>query len=170
VDDKAVPERGAPSWPARSDANGGRGRNRVQGLLHAQLSGRAECGSRAVRKAASPFARGVIYGISGRRRMVRLQEQKRDAYLSGLAPSKLLDVGRGSGQRMAYFRDLGWNVIGQDIDESTAVLARRTVRTSLRDRCGRLAFQTTSLTRLSWNTSSSTCTNLATCPGSASGH
>jgi SAM-dependent methyltransferase len=58
--------------------------------------------------------------------MLQLQEQKRNAYLPSQMPGKLLDVGCGSGQRMAHFRGLGWNVVGQDVDESAVGRARKT--------------------------------------------
>jgi len=39
-------------------------------------------------------------------------------------PGKLLDIGCGNGQRLVQFRDRGWDVEGQEIDERAVAVAR----------------------------------------------
>ncbi len=44
------------------------------------------------------------------------REQFNQMYLADIKPGKLLDVGCGNGDLLAKFRDLGWDVQGQDTD------------------------------------------------------
>jgi SAM-dependent methyltransferase len=57
-------------------------------------------------------------GVSREKRRVR------HAYLGDLAPGTLLEVGCGSGWRLAELRRLGWDVVGQEVDEAAAARAR----------------------------------------------
>jgi 2-polyprenyl-3-methyl-5-hydroxy-6-metoxy-1,4-benzoquinol methylase len=50
----------------------------------------------------------------------------RHAYLGDVPPGRLLEVGCGSGWRLAELRRLGWDVVGQEVDESAAIRARET--------------------------------------------
>ena len=50
----------------------------------------------------------------------------RHAYLGDVLPGRLLEVGCGSGWRLAELRRLGWDVVGQEVDEAVAVRARAT--------------------------------------------
>lgn len=45
-------------------------------------------------------------------------------YLDGVRHGRLLEVGCGSGERLALLRSLGWEVIGQEVDSSAAQHAR----------------------------------------------
>ena len=45
-------------------------------------------------------------------------------YLDGVQPGRLLDVGCGSGERLALLQSLGWEVVGQEVDSSAAQHAR----------------------------------------------
>jgi len=45
-------------------------------------------------------------------------------YLDGVRPGRLLEVGCGSGERLALLRSQGWEVIGQEVDASAAQHAR----------------------------------------------
>src|SRR5712692_4343852 len=44
-------------------------------------------------------------------------------YLNDCKPGRLLDVGCGNGLRLAHFRQLGWDVHGQDVDPKAAAYA-----------------------------------------------
>jgi 2-polyprenyl-3-methyl-5-hydroxy-6-metoxy-1,4-benzoquinol methylase len=59
-------------------------------------------------------------GATAEKRRVRL------SYLGDVPPGRLLEVGCGSGWRLAEFRRLGWDVVGQEVDEKAATLARET--------------------------------------------
>ncbi|MCP9455878.1 MAG: class I SAM-dependent methyltransferase [Nitrospira sp.] len=45
-------------------------------------------------------------------------------YLRGFKPGRLLEIGCGSGERLAKFRAMGWEVIGQEVDPAAAQHAR----------------------------------------------
>lgn len=47
-------------------------------------------------------------------------------YLTGWPPGRLLDIGCGSGERLAYFARQGWQVVGQDVDPKAVDHARET--------------------------------------------
>ena len=36
--------------------------------------------------------------------------------LKELPPGRMLEIGCGRGERLCHFRDIGWEIIGQDID------------------------------------------------------
>ena len=57
-------------------------------------------------------------GATAERRRVRL------SYLGDVPAGRLLEVGCGSGWRLAEFRRLGWDVVGQEVDEKAATHAR----------------------------------------------
>ena len=54
---------------------------------------------------------------SARRRLARM-------HLDGIKPGRLLEVGCGSGERLALLRSMGWEVVGQEVDASAAQHAR----------------------------------------------
>jgi 2-polyprenyl-3-methyl-5-hydroxy-6-metoxy-1,4-benzoquinol methylase len=58
-------------------------------------------------------------GATAEKRRVRL------SYLGGVPAGRLLEVGCGSGWRLAEFRRLGWDVVGQEVDEKAAGHARK---------------------------------------------
>lgn len=45
-------------------------------------------------------------------------------YLDQTTPGRLLEIGCGNGQRLARFREAGWDVTGQEVDPTAAALAR----------------------------------------------
>ncbi len=49
-------------------------------------------------------------------RIKQEREQFNQMYLADIKPGKLLDVGCGNGDLLSKFRDLGWDVQGQDTD------------------------------------------------------
>lgn len=58
-----------------------------------------------------------------------LSHQRRRAYgmyLDGRTPGRLLEIGCGSGERLAHFAEQGWQVVGQDVDPKAADNAQRT--------------------------------------------
>ncbi len=57
-------------------------------------------------------------GATAEKRRVRL------SYLGDVPPGRLLEVGCGSGWRLAEFRRMGWDVVGQEVDERAAAHAR----------------------------------------------
>ncbi|HUK12364.1 MAG TPA: class I SAM-dependent methyltransferase [Thermoanaerobaculaceae bacterium] len=58
-------------------------------------------------------------GLLADRRSLRL------SYLDAVRPGRVLEVGCGSGWRLAELRELGWEVVGQEVDEPAAAAARR---------------------------------------------
>jgi 2-polyprenyl-3-methyl-5-hydroxy-6-metoxy-1,4-benzoquinol methylase len=55
----------------------------------------------------------------------RRRRKKMDTmYLRDLPPGKVLEVGCGEGSRLARIRDLGWAVVGQDVDRKAIEKAR----------------------------------------------
>ena len=56
------------------------------------------------------------------------EEHRRRAkeYLDDMEAGRLLEVGCGSGSRLRKMRDLGWTVMGQDIDPEAIAVARET--------------------------------------------
>ena len=76
----------------------------------------------------SPLSRAVFQLCL---RIMRLQgerERSRLVFLDQQPPGKLLEVGCGSGARLARFRNLGWDVQGQDVDPVAAAVARGTYK------------------------------------------
>jgi len=72
------------------------------------------------RQVSRPRVGGVIarlLGLTGARESLYMLRA------AHLAPGRLLDVGCGNGQRMAAFRDLGWEVFGQEVDDRAAQAA-----------------------------------------------
>jgi 2-polyprenyl-3-methyl-5-hydroxy-6-metoxy-1,4-benzoquinol methylase len=55
----------------------------------------------------------------------REREQLESMYVGSLPPGKVLDVGCGSGNRLARFRSLGWDAQGQEVDPAAAAEAQR---------------------------------------------
>jgi 2-polyprenyl-3-methyl-5-hydroxy-6-metoxy-1,4-benzoquinol methylase len=51
------------------------------------------------------------------------REQFNQMYLNNVKPGKLLDVGCGNGYLLSKFKDLGWDVQGQDIDPQVKAFA-----------------------------------------------
>lgn len=60
-----------------------------------------------------------LTGVRAEKRRVEL------SYLGGVDRGRLLDVGCGNGNRLAGLRDLGWEVVGQEVDPRAAEVARR---------------------------------------------
>jgi SAM-dependent methyltransferase len=59
----------------------------------------------------------TLYHLLLRLTPIHRQRQRLDAfYLDDLPPGRLLEVGCGSGQRLARLQQLGWQVQGQEID------------------------------------------------------
>lgn len=61
-------------------------------------------------------------------RITGLQTRKHRSfllYLEDAEPGKLLEIGCGDGQRLAAFRSLGWDVIGQETDPHAADSVRK---------------------------------------------
>ena len=56
----------------------------------------------------------------------RERERSRSLYLNQKSPGRLLEVGCGSGRRLARLRDRGWDVCGQEVDPLAAEVARKT--------------------------------------------
>ena len=54
----------------------------------------------------------------------RRRKEMDTMYLSGVHPGKLLEVGCGDGSRLARIRELGWEVVGQDVDGKAMERAR----------------------------------------------
>ena len=54
------------------------------------------------------------------------RERSRWLYLKQKSPGRLLEVGCGSGARLARLRDRGWDVWGQEVDPLAAEVARKT--------------------------------------------
>lgn len=52
-------------------------------------------------------------------------------YLSEAHRGRLLDVGCGNGQYLAYMRDLGWEVYGVDTDDEAALIAQHHYKVSV---------------------------------------
>ncbi len=46
-------------------------------------------------------------------------------YLDDIKPGRLLEVGCGNGSRLQKMRDLGWDVVGQDVDPEAVAVARK---------------------------------------------
>ena len=61
--------------------------------------------------------------------LAREREALYGMYLAGRRPGRLLEIGCGSGARLAHFAAQGWTVLGQDVDEKAA--ARATALTDL---------------------------------------
>jgi 2-polyprenyl-3-methyl-5-hydroxy-6-metoxy-1,4-benzoquinol methylase len=57
--------------------------------------------------------------IAGERRMLL------NLYLENTPPGRVLEVGCGAGERLSRFRALGWNVMGQEVDETAAAGAEK---------------------------------------------
>ena len=66
--------------------------------------------------------RGVLK-LSG---MTRLRRNMYSLYLTDHRPGRLLEIGCGSGDRLAHFAALGWRVQGQDVDPKAVEHARAT--------------------------------------------
>jgi 2-polyprenyl-3-methyl-5-hydroxy-6-metoxy-1,4-benzoquinol methylase len=64
----------------------------------------------------------VLYGSLG-----LLGERRRagGAYLDGIAPGRLLEIGFGDGSRMEHLRASGWQVEGQEVDPVAIANARK---------------------------------------------
>lgn len=59
-----------------------------------------------------------LSGLTGER------EAAYEMYLGDCPPGRLLEVGCGSGERLAHFASKGWDVLGQDVDVKAVAHAR----------------------------------------------
>jgi SAM-dependent methyltransferase len=57
---------------------------------------------------------------------IHRERKKLSMMYAGKKPGKILDVGCGDGSRLARFKDLGWEVFGQELDPKAALRARET--------------------------------------------
>jgi 2-polyprenyl-3-methyl-5-hydroxy-6-metoxy-1,4-benzoquinol methylase len=69
-----------------------------------------------------PFGRWLLWLLPFRRR--RFERLVRDLPAPG-ARSRLLDIGCGSGEFLARMREIGWTVVGQEVDPKAAAAARK---------------------------------------------
>jgi SAM-dependent methyltransferase len=69
-----------------------------------------------------PFGRHLLSLLPVRRRRYDRLVRNLDA---PKRPSRLLDVGSGTGEFLLRMRDLGWQVMGQDVDPKAAEVVRR---------------------------------------------
>lgn len=77
--------------------------------------------------------------LDGLRRISGFEKAKKNAdlmYLSDLEVGRVLDVGCGSGMRLALFSELGWSAEGQDVDATAVEHAR--ISTGLRVHLGEI--------------------------------
>jgi SAM-dependent methyltransferase len=92
---------------------------------HGDSGGRGSAGAvcrlvvRLTRVADSILKR--VSGLAAARRRIDLM------FLDEVEPGRLLEVGCGDGRRLARFRERGWQVVGQEIDERAAAVARSRV-------------------------------------------
>ena len=56
--------------------------------------------------------------------LARQREAAYEMYLGNQPPGRLLEIGCGSGERLAHFAAKGWNVQGQDVDAKAVAHAR----------------------------------------------
>jgi 2-polyprenyl-3-methyl-5-hydroxy-6-metoxy-1,4-benzoquinol methylase len=77
------------------------------------------------RKGAVPFL-SIVSPLHRERRKLELM------YLHDRAPGRVLDVGCGSGERLAKLRDRGWEVFGQDVDPRAVAQARQAFQIDVR--------------------------------------
>jgi SAM-dependent methyltransferase len=63
-----------------------------------------------------------LWQISSRQKRVRSAADL--MYLDAVKPGRLLEIGCGNGRRLVQFRDLGWQVEGQEVDAKAARSAR----------------------------------------------
>ncbi|MFI5166675.1 MAG: class I SAM-dependent methyltransferase [Thermoanaerobaculales bacterium] len=81
-----------------------------------------------LRSGAHRLHLGVLRGLGAEAKKRRIEL----SYLDRVSPGRVLDVGCGSGSRLAELRRLGWEVVGQEIDEKAAEIARTTHRLDVR--------------------------------------
>ncbi len=63
--------------------------------------------------------------LSGLLQIHSERKRRRYMYLDQMPPGRLLEVGCGSGRRLARMRALGWKVMGQEIDPAAAEQAHK---------------------------------------------
>lgn len=90
------------------------------------LSYAAQAGRFLVKQANS-----IVKLFTGGRRSAR---EINLMFLGGKTPGRLLEIGCGSGERLARFKELGWRAEGQDIDPKAVAHARE--RFGLEVHCG----------------------------------
>jgi len=94
------------------------------------LAGNLSCAAQAGRFLVKQ-ANSIVKSFAGGRRS---SQQINLMFLREKTPGKLMEIGCGSGERLARLRELGWQVEGQDIDPKAVAHARE--RFGLGVHCG----------------------------------
>lgn len=76
---------------------------------------------------AARIIRSILHPVSIRLLRMRNERNRyKYMYLDRMLAGRLLEVGCGNGKRLVRFRDLGWEVMGQEVDDLAATHVRKT--------------------------------------------